>query len=200
MTITTPKWLLVMLAFIVLALPPTAQAQAAGVRCADVKAGGYRATHVFADFMPCRSARAKLRRWLGRDRLPRRPSGWYCYRIGDGVLRACSYPGRRNTRRSFTFWLSRRTARTAQAPIRECGDLSGRRIYNITARRVSCRFARRFARHIFRNPACAEDRYCRFRSFRCTHYNYRIPGGREGDVRCTRSGGRVVRFQYGDGG
>jgi hypothetical protein len=196
----TRQFTLIAFAALLLVLPVSAEAeaQAVGKRCADVKAGAKRATQV--DLMPCRSVRAKLRRWLARERLPRKPDGWYCYRL-SGRLRACTYPGRRGIgdRKSFTFWL-RRVARSAQAPIRECGDLKRRRIYNITTRRVSCRFARRFARDIFRNPACAEDRYCRFRRFRCTHYNYRIPGGREGDVRCTRRGGRVVRFQYGDGG
>jgi hypothetical protein len=110
MGITIPKWLL---AIVLLLLTSggaavggsfyPAEAQAVGVRCKSVQAGGYRATHVFADFMPCRSARAKLRRWLRRDRLPRKRNGWYCRRLGDGVLRACSSPGRRNARRGFTF-------------------------------------------------------------------------------------------------
>jgi hypothetical protein len=190
----------VLAALVLYGMPASAEAQAAGKRCHDVQAGGKRATHVFADFMPCQSARAKLRRWLPRRSMPRKRNGWYCYRL-TGRVRACTYPGRRGIAdpKSFTFWL-RRVARSAQGSIRECGDLRRRRIYNITTRRASCRFARRFARDIFTNPACAEDRYCRFRGFRCTHYNYAIPGGREGDVRCTRRGGRVVRFQYGDGG
>jgi hypothetical protein len=99
---------------LVFALPPAAEAQAVGVRCADVSAGGYLATHVFADFMPCRSARAKLRRWLRRDRLPRNRNGWYCYRL-SGRVRACTYPGRRGLGgpKSFTFWLRRVGIRSA---------------------------------------------------------------------------------------
>lgn len=184
---------------LVLALPTAAEAQATGVPCKSVRTGGYSATHVFVDFMPCRSARSKLRRWLPREQFPRKQNGWYCYRLSE-VVRACSYPGKRNADRSFTFWLRRISQARLAAPIRECGDLEHRRIYNITTREVRCRVARSFARRIFTNPACAEDRFCRFRGFRCTHRNYPIPGGHEGDVRCTRSGGRVVRFQYGDGG
>jgi hypothetical protein len=193
---------LVALAAVPLLLPVSAEAeaQAVGVRCADVKAGGYRATHVFADFMPCRSARAKLRRWLPRDRLPRNRDGWYCYRLG-GVVRACSYPGRENVRRSFTFWLRRVVS--AAAPIRECGNAgtlyNGQvRIYNVTSRVVRCRFARRFARSQVRygGPACREDRWCTYRGWRCRHIAYRT----ESDVRCTRFTAHavlVVRWQYG---
>jgi hypothetical protein len=184
---------------LVLALPAAAEAQAAGLPCDSVRAGGYSATHVFVDFMPCRAARTKLRRWLRRGGFPRKENGWYCIRLG-GVVRACSYPGMRNADRSFTFWLRRVPHVQAAASIRECGRLTQRRIYNITTRVVRCRFARGFARRVFTDPACAEDRFCQFRGFHCTHRNYPIPGGREGDVRCTRSGGRVVRFQYGDGG
>jgi hypothetical protein len=103
---------------LVLALPTAAEAQAVGVRCKSVQAGGYRATHVFADFMPCRSVRAKLRRWLPRGRLTQNSDGWYCYRL-HGVVRACTYPGRRGIGgpKSFTFRL-RRVARTqAAAPL-----------------------------------------------------------------------------------
>src|SRR5215207_4907884 len=85
---------------------PAADAQAVGKRCRPVKSGGYAATHVFVDYMTCRSARTKLRRWLPRDRLPRNPNGWYCYRLG-GVVRVCGYPGRANARKDFTFWLRR---------------------------------------------------------------------------------------------
>lgn len=184
---------------LLLAFPADARAQATGVRCESVRAGGYSATHVFVDFMPCRSARARLRRWLPREQFPRKPNGWYCYRLSD-VVRTCSYAGKRDATRSFTFWLRRAAGGKAAAPIRECGRLPHGGIYNITTRIVRCRFARTFARRVFTNPACAEDRFCRFRGFRCTHYNYPIPGGHEGDVRCTKSGGRVVRFQYGDGG
>jgi hypothetical protein len=140
------------------------EAQAVGVRCADVTAGGYGATHVFADFMPCRSARAKLRRWLRRDRLPRNREGWYCYRLG-GRVRACSYPGKRGIGdpKSFTFWLRRAsTARSAHAEAatwKRCGhwspstgwtnnirDVQGFGYFQLRALNVSCRTARRVAR------------------------------------------------------
>jgi hypothetical protein len=178
---------------------PAATAQAVGVRCEDVRAGGYAATHVFADFMPCRSARAKLRRWLPRDSLPRNPSGWYCYRL-TGRVRACTYPGRLGLAdpKSFTFWL-RRSGAAATAPIRECGDVN-RSIYNVTSRVVSCRTARRLVRRLVILPGCTEDRYCHYRGWRCTQYGYRIPRGYETDSRCTKPGGRVVRYQYGSGG
>ena len=79
---------------------------ATGLPCRSVHAGGYSATHVFVDFMSCRSARTRLASWLRRGQLPRNSSGWYCSRLG-GVVRQCSYPGRRNPSRDFTFWLRR---------------------------------------------------------------------------------------------
>jgi hypothetical protein len=85
------------------------------------------------------------------------------------------------------------------APIRECGNAgtlyAGQvRVYNVTSRVVGCRFARRFARRqmLDAGPACREDRWCTYRGWRCRHVTYRA----EGDIRCTNSGGRVVRWQY----
>jgi hypothetical protein len=50
----------VLLALVLILLPASAaEAQAVGKRCRGVEAGGKRATHVFADFMPCRSVRAQ---------------------------------------------------------------------------------------------------------------------------------------------
>jgi hypothetical protein len=83
---------------------PAAWAPAVGKHCASIHAGGYNATHVFVDYMPCSSARNKLRRWLRRDQLPRNRSGWYCYRLGDPVW-SCGYPGKSHVRMDFTFWL-----------------------------------------------------------------------------------------------
>jgi hypothetical protein len=184
-----------------LAFPPPAGAQATGRPCESVRAGGYSATHVFVDFMPCRSARAKLRRWLRRGQLPRNRSGWYCYRLSD-VVRACSYPGKRNVDRSFTFWLRRVGQVQAAAPIRECGragTLYGGAVsvYNVTTRKVACQRARRFARRqiLYGGPACREDRHCTYRGWRCTHFSY----SSESDVRCTKPDGRVIRWQYGVG-
>lgn len=178
---------------LVLVLPPTAKAQAVGVRCADVKAGGYRATHVFADFMPCRSARAKLRRWLPRGRLPHKRNGWYCYRVG-GVVRACSYPGKRGADRAFTFWLRRASRAQPAAPIRECGDLPHRYAYNITTRVVRCREARRVVRRWNNTAARRRSGDGYVRGLYC---NYRSTGYEQGDIRCTGSGGRVVHWQTG---
>jgi hypothetical protein len=160
MPIRIPQWLfaVVLLVLLVLpcAVPRVAEAQAVGVRCADVKAGGYRATHVFADFTPCRTARAKLRRWLARDRLPRSRHGWNCYQLG-GVVRACSYPGKRGARRAFTFWLRRPSQAQADAATwKRCGNWSpdtgwtygqvtGFGYFNVRALRVSCRTARRLS-------------------------------------------------------
>src|SRR4051794_8881826 len=85
---------------------PTADAAAVGTHCRSVHAGGYSATHVFVDYMTCRSARTKLRRWLRHGHLPRHKTGWYCSRLG-GVVRQCSYPGNSHPSRDFTFWLRR---------------------------------------------------------------------------------------------
>lgn len=178
---------------VVLAGPPRAEAQAVGVRCADVKAGGYRATHVFADFMPCRSARAKLRRWLPRGRLPRNRDGWYCYRLG-GVVRACSYPGKRGADQAFTFWLRRASRVQAAAPIRECGDLPHRYAYNITTRVVRCREARGVVRGWNNTAARRRSGDGYVRGLYC---NYRSTGYEQGDIRCTGSRGRVVHWQTG---
>jgi hypothetical protein len=85
------------------------------------------------------------------------------------------------------------------APIRECGNAGSLHdgqvhVYNVTSRVVSCSFARRFARRqmLYGGPACREDRWCTYRRWRCRHVAYRV----EGDIRCTNSGGRVVRWQY----
>jgi hypothetical protein len=152
MIIITGALALLALALALLPVSAEAEAQAVGVRCADVKAGGYRATHVFADFMPCRSARAKLRRWLPRDRLPRNRGGWLVLLPPRRCLRACSYPGKRGATHGFTFWLRRASQAQAAARIRECGDLPPRSAYNITTRVVRCREARQVGRPA--SPRC----------------------------------------------
>jgi hypothetical protein len=83
-----------------------ADAAATGVHCRSVHAGHYKATHVFVDFMRCRDARSKLRKWLKRGHLPRHHHGWYCHSLGSPV-RECSYPGKKHASRDFTFWLYR---------------------------------------------------------------------------------------------
>jgi hypothetical protein len=90
------------------------------------------------------------------------------------------------------------------APIRECGNAGtvydgNVRIVNVTSRVVRCRFARRFARAqmLHAGPACREDRWCRFRGWRCRHIAYRETS----DIRCTTVTGHerrvrpVVRWQ-----
>lgn len=77
------------------------------------------------------------------------------------------------------------------APIRECGQLTHRLAFNITTRKVSCREARRVVRRWSRTVAQSggdgrvRGLYCR----------YRDTGYEAGDIRCTGSRGRVVRWQ-----
>jgi hypothetical protein len=74
-------------------------------------------------------------------------------------------------------------------PIKECGNAGtlydgAISVYNVTTRAVSCRAARRFARRyiVYGGPACAEDRYCRYRGWRCRN----VAVGAEIDSRCKR--------------
>jgi hypothetical protein len=72
-----------------LALPPPAIAQVER-HCKSVTVGGWKAGNVSAFNMGCKSVRAKLRRWLPRDRLPNNREGWHCYRSGvPGKNRQC---------------------------------------------------------------------------------------------------------------
>jgi hypothetical protein len=186
------------------AVASSADAQAVGKRCRPVTAGGYSATHIFADYMTCRSARTKLRRWLRRGRLPRKQIGWYCYRLG-GVVRACTYPGRMGADRAFTFWLRRAAQTQAAAPIKECGNYPGgvgAGVYNITTRVTRCRVARRMARRFWhghwrnvpRTDLPGSARPFRRGSYTCRN---RHIGTELNDMRCTASRGRVVRWQWG---
>lgn len=89
------------------------------------------------------------------------------------------------------------------APIRECGnygytedgrgplwtyeDVSGASpAYNLTTRRVACRTARRFALR-YRGT---DSYYPRWKCREVNRYEW-------SDVRCTASGGRVIRWQAG---
>jgi predicted anti-sigma-YlaC factor YlaD len=85
----------------------TAPAAATGIHCKSVHAGRYSATHVFVDFMRCKSARGKLHTWLASGHLPRHTNGWYCRRL-SGVIRECSFPGKSNPSKDFTFWLRKK--------------------------------------------------------------------------------------------
>lgn len=83
------------------------------------------------------------------------------------------------------------------ATVHECGSAGtlyhgAVRLYNVTSRGVSCRYARHFARALTFSggAACDEDLHCTFRGWRCTNRS----AGRSLDRRCIKSG-YVVRFQ-----
>jgi hypothetical protein len=85
--------------------------------CKSVRAGGYVATHLHAQKLTCTSARNKLRRWLGRGRLPRNQQGWLCYR--EEGTRICSYLGGPSSiAPNFYFVLSRSRAQIAASATR----------------------------------------------------------------------------------
>ena len=98
-----------------------------------------------------------------------------------------------------------RPSTAAASAIRECGNygflspwqkqphwtfksLQGAGLFNLTTRRVGCRYARRFAQH-YRGDA---RRY--HRAWRC---RTRIIGEELSDTRCTASRGRVIHWQAG---
>ncbi len=93
------------------------------------------------------------------------------------------------------------------APIRECGnygdtgsgrvgwtfgEVYGAGIFNLTSRRVSCRTARRVARYSY-----PTDRYVRRWSWRGYRCRILSSAHEYSDQRCTKIGGRVVRWQSG---
>jgi len=94
---------------------------------------------------------------------------------------------------AFSFAASSAEA-SAAAPIRECGNydylrwtygpIQGAGIYNLTTRNVSCGYARWLA-----SSANGLGRvfHCRTRRLGSELY----------DTRCTKSGGKVIRFQNG---
>ena len=93
-------------------------------------------------------------------------------------------------------------AARAAAPIHECGNwgwtadgdgpkwtyrpIQGAGTWNVTSRVVGCRTARRVALHAYPHH--------RYRGWHC---RYVSRGEEFADVRCTKSGGRVVRYQAG---
>lgn len=77
------------------------------------------------------------------------------------------------------------------APIRECGDLPHRFAFNITTRKVRCKEARRVVRR-WNNTVAKRGGTGRVRGLFC---RYRDTGHEAGDIRCTGSRGRVVRWQ-----
>lgn len=72
------------------------------------------------------------------------------------------------------------------ASIRECGEYHSQHATNVTTRKVSCKTARRVIRTWNRTQRS------RVRGFRC---RYRDLAHELGDIRCTASRGRVVRWQ-----
>ena len=78
---------------------------------------------------------------------------------------------------------------SAALPVKDCAAHIAPTTYNVTARGVSCRFARRFAR---RYAGCYAGR-CRHRGFKC---RVRRDGVESRDYRCVR-GRKVVRWQAG---
>jgi hypothetical protein len=81
-------------------------------------------------------------------------------------------------------------APAADAAPRECGRLVSSLAYNITTSNVSCGEARRVVRAWSAGPA--QGRGNRARGLRC---RYRDIAYEAGDIRCTGSRGRVVRWQ-----
>ena len=83
-----------------------------------------------------------------------------------------------------------------QPPVRECGNLqaSGPGVYNVTSRVIRCRTARRLARDLDSNfgDHCSNSGRCRYRAWECL---FRASAERWIDIRCTRSRGRVFRYQ-----
>ena len=97
------------------------------------------------------------------------------------------------------------TAAPASAHIRECGgydpghgfvngDPQGAGVYNITARVVPCRTARTVVRRYYIENYCGRRLSCYVGAWNC---RTRRLGIEYFDTRCTRAGGRVVRFQHG---
>ena len=102
------KQLIVAAIVAALAVPATASSQTPPVdrSCESVRAGGYVASQLHAQKVTCRSARAKLKRWVRRGRLPKNPNGWLCYR--EEGIRICSYLGGPSTFAPNFYFVLRR--------------------------------------------------------------------------------------------
>lgn len=90
------------------------------------------------------------------------------------------------------------TNEVAAASSNECGRIpsnGGYSVFNITTRVTSCRTARRMARRYYNgdwdNVPRRPGRTFRRGSYTCS---YRLEGSEGIDMRCTATGGRVVRF------
>jgi hypothetical protein len=77
------------------------------------------------------------------------------------------------------------------APVRDCGDLAHRYARHITTRKVSCVEARHVVRR-WNNSVAQRGGDGRVRGLYC---DFRELGYVAGDIRCTGSRGRVVRWQ-----
>ena len=113
---------------------------------------------------------------------------------------------------TLIVWMT--TVPVQAAPIQECGDYGytesgskpifstvdgvvvGAGVYNITTRVVGCSTARRVVRRFWHqyDRYCDSNGRCRILGFSCRN---RQIGEEFADVRCTKRGGAVVRFQHG---
>lgn len=137
------------------ALVAPATVEAAGTPCGTLTDGQWRVTDIRAMHLTCRSARAKLRRWLPPP-LPGNPVGWNCFRFRG--RRMCAV-GQGDAPR-FTFQLRRVAVGALVAPaaasadtcrpVRDLRELDGSRyegtdIIRIRTVGLGCRRARRVA-------------------------------------------------------
>ncbi len=118
-------------------------------------------------------------------------SYWYSPRCGRRYRVVYTYRGDAVSHPVRVRSASRNGSR-GSGGIVECGDLPSVAVWNLTTRRVSCSEARRVARRWV--ATWQEDGSTPVRGFNCRH---RLIGYENTDVRCTRRGGRVVRFQGG---
>ncbi len=114
-------------------------------------------------------------------------SYWYSPRCGRRYRAVFTYRGD-----SVSSVVRVRRAPGSSSRINECGDLPSDVAYNLTTRRVACAEARRVVRRW--NATNEGDGTTYVRGLSCT---FRSLGHEAGDIRCTGSGGRVVRWQTG---
>jgi hypothetical protein len=167
-----------------LALPGAAEG--AGTPCGALTDDGWRATDIRATRLTCRSARAKLRRWLPPP-LPSNPYGWNCFPFRG--RRMCAV-GQGDAPR-FTFRLRRfdsvgRAAASASAHPELHRACRQRVTYYIGVGHVRCRFAVRAVARMKRGGS-------KPLGWRCT--GNRATRRRVGTC---RSGGRVFHWIDGE--
>ena len=83
---------------------------------------------------------------------------------------------------------------TGDRPVFTYEDIFGAGVYGIHTRVVRCRTARRMVRRFWNGDWGRCDPTCRRGRFRCRNTQ---TGDEVYVMRCTASGGRVVRFEYG---